>query len=157
MNIDEKFMSLAILKAKEGIENGQTPFGAVIVKDGSIIAEAHNTVWKDTDPSAHAEINAIRAASKVLNTINLTLCTIYSTCEPCPMCLSAIHWSKITRLVYGAQIEDAALSGFSELHVGALELAKKGKSHLKIESGCLSEECRKLFSLWKEKNLSRVY
>lgn len=157
MNKDENFMKIAISKAKEGIELGQTPFGAIIVKDNSIIAEAHNTVWKDLDPTAHAEVNAIRIASRKLGSIDLSGCVIYSTCEPCPMCLSAIHWSKIDRLVYGAEISDAVKAGFSELLVPAIELAKQGGSTLKIDNSCMAEQCRELFSIWKNKNLSGVY
>src|SRR4051794_29768559 len=109
---DEKFMQVAIAKTKAGIAAGQSPFGSIIVRDGRIVAEAHNTVWRDTDPTAHAEVNAIRLASKALGTIDFTGCTLYTTCEPCPMCLTASHWARISRVVYGATIEDAEKAGF---------------------------------------------
>jgi tRNA(Arg) A34 adenosine deaminase TadA len=102
-------------------------------------------VWRDTDPTAHAEVNNIRAAARALGTIDLGSCALYTTCEPCPMCLAAIHWAKISRVVYGATIADAAAAGFSELRVGARELAAMGGSPLRVESGLLTEECQALF------------
>src|SRR6516162_9160673 len=122
--LDEVHMRLAIGKTQEGIEAGQSPFGAVLVRGGEVIALTHNTVWRDGDPTAHAEVNCIRQAARVLKTIALTGCTLYSTTEPCPMCLAAIHWAKIERVVFGATIADAAEAGFCELHVGAVELAR---------------------------------
>ncbi len=109
MNDDDRYMRLAIETAKEGIAAGQSPFGAVIVREGTVVVAAHNTVWRDTDPTAHAEVNAIRKAAARLGRIDLHDCTLFSTCEPCPMCLAATHWSKIERLVYGATIDDAAV------------------------------------------------
>ena len=151
------FMKLAIAKTDEGIAAGQSPFGAVIVKDGKVVAATHNTVWRTTDPTAHAEVNCIRSAAAALATIDLTGCTMFSTCEPCPMCLSAIHWSKIDRVVYGAVIADADAAGFSELHVDAKTLAAMGKSPLKVEGGLLRAECAALFTRWKEAGLCETY
>ena len=142
---DADFLRAAIRVAREGIAAGQSPFGSVIVRNGQVIAAAHNTVWRDTDPTAHAEVNNIRAAARVLKTITLAGCTLYSTCEPCPMCLAAIHWAKITRVVYGAAIEDAATAGFSELRVSARELVRLGGSPVVVEGGLLADECRALF------------
>ena len=105
---DEDFMRLAIEKTREGIAAGQSPFGSAIVKNGEVVAVTHNTVWKTTDPTAHAEVNCIRRAAASLGTIELAGCTLYSTCEPCPMCLAASHWAKIDRVVFGATI--AAMS-----------------------------------------------
>ena len=157
MNHDDRYMRLAIEKAKEGIAAGQSPFGAVIVRDGTVVVAAHNTVWRDTDPTAHAEVNAIRKAAARLGRIDLRECTLFSTCEPCPMCLAATHWSKIERLVYGATIDDTAAAGFSELRVGAVALATMGRSPLRIEVGPLAAECRALFDLWQTAGLSRSY
>lgn len=154
---DEDFMRLAIKKTQDGIAAGQTPFGSVIVKDGVVVASTHNTVWKTCDPTAHAEVNCIRAAATALKNINLSGCTLYSTTEPCPMCLSAIHWSKIERVVFGATIADAADAGFCELFVDAKILAEMGKSHLKVESGLLQKECAALFQEWKQAGLSGTY
>jgi guanine deaminase len=152
-----EFMKAAIDKAKEGIAAGQSPFGAVIVRGGAVVAATHNTVWRDTDPTAHAEVNCIRAAAAALKTIGLSGCQMYSTCEPCPMCLAAIHWSKIDRVVFGATIDDAARAGFCELHVDARVLAEMGKSPLQVESGLLREECAELFDIWKKTGLCGTY
>lgn len=151
------FMRLAIEKAREGIAAGQSPFGAVIVNGGHVLAACHNTVWQDTDPTAHAEINAIRLAAAAISGIDLESCAIFSTCEPCPMCLAAIHWSKIRRVVFGASISDAAAAGFSELSIRARTMAKMGGSPLKVEGGMLRDECRDLFSIWKKNPSRKVY
>jgi guanine deaminase len=154
---DAKFMQLAIAQARAGIAQGQTPFGAVIVRGAELVAAAHNSVWRDTDPTAHAEVNALRQAARALATIDLHDCTLFSTCEPCPMCLAATHWAKVDRLVYGAAIEDAAAAGFSELRVAARTLIEMGGSPLRIESGLLVEECRELFREWEVSQLSSPY
>ncbi|MEN6511554.1 MAG: nucleoside deaminase [Chloroherpetonaceae bacterium] len=108
------FMQRAIELSRLGISNGGGPFGAVIVRDGEIIAEAHNTVTIDNDPTAHAEINAIRQASRTLGRFNLSDCEIYSSCEPCPMCLGAIYWAKIKTVYYANTHSEAARIGFSD-------------------------------------------
>jgi tRNA(Arg) A34 adenosine deaminase TadA len=150
-------MRLAIAKAVEGIAAGQSPFGAVIVRDGAIVAATHNTVWRDGDPTAHAEVNCIRAAAVALGSIDLSGCSIYSTCEPCPMCLAAIHWSRLDRVVFGATIADAADAGFREMQVDARVLAEMGHSPLRIEFGLLREECARLFAQWREAGLCKAY
>jgi tRNA(Arg) A34 adenosine deaminase TadA len=148
---------LAIRKAQQGIAAGQSPFGSVIVRLGEVIAVTHNSVWRDTDPTAHAEVNCIRAAATALNTIFLHGCVLYSTTEPCPMCLAAIHWAKIERVVFGATIADAAGAGFSELAVDAKVLARMGGSPLQVESGLLREECADLFLQWQTSGLAKPY
>lgn len=157
---DLEFMQSAIAKTREGITSGNSPFGAVVVRNGQIVASAHNTVWPDTDPTAHAEVNAIRLAARALHTIDLSGCVMYTTCEPCPMCLSAIHWSRIDRVVYGAVIDDAATSGFNELKVDAAKLAAMGGSQLKVERLASEEgrkECADLFQLWKQSDKCGAY
>ncbi len=154
---DADFLRQAIAAAREGIAAGQSPFGAVIVRDGKVIAMAHNTVWRDTDPTAHAEVNCIRSASKALQTIDLSGSVLYSSCEPCPMCLSAIHWARIGRVVYGAGIGDAAAAGFSELRVPARELAKMGGSSVSVDGGLLVDECRVLFQEFQKAGATRTY
>ncbi len=141
---------MACEKARQGIAAGQSPFGAVIVSAGKLVAAAHNTVWKDTDPTAHAEVNAIRLAARALQRIEFSGCELFSSCEPCPMCLSAIHWSKIDRVVFAATIEDAAAAGFSELHVSAKDLARMGGSSLRVEVAASREEGRALFEEWRK-------
>ncbi len=110
----EKMMRKAIQLSVDNIDNGGGPFGAVIVKDGKIIAEAANSVTNDNDPTAHAEVNVIRKASKLLNTFDLSDCEIYTSCEPCPMCLGAIYWSGIKTVFYGNDKIDAANINFDD-------------------------------------------
>jgi tRNA(Arg) A34 adenosine deaminase TadA len=154
---DQQAMQHAIAIGRAGIAAGQTPFGSVLVKDGQAVATTHNTVWLDTDPTAHAEVNCLRQAARALGTIDLSGTTLYSTCEPCPMCLAAIHWSKVDRVVFGATIADAQEAGFTELPVSAQSLADLGQSPLQIESGLLREECASLFNEWKAAGLSNSY
>jgi tRNA(Arg) A34 adenosine deaminase TadA len=154
---DEDYMRMAIQKTREGIAAGQSPFGAVLVKDGRVIAAAHNTVWRASDPTAHAEVSCIRLAAAALKTIALYGCTLYSTTEPCPMCLAASHWAKIERVVYGSNIAEAAAAGFGELYVDAKTLADMGKSPLRVEGGLLRDECAALFAEWRKAGLSKAY
>lgn len=142
-------MRQAIAKARQGVRKGQTPFGAVIVKNGRVIAAAHNIVWKSTDITAHAEINAIRMACRKLRSIDLSGCEIYSTCEPCPMCFSACHWARIDRIYYGCGIREATRAGFNELFISNREMKRKGKSPLLSKGGLLRKENAALFTLWK--------
>jgi tRNA(Arg) A34 adenosine deaminase TadA len=157
MQAAAEFMTLAINKAKEGIRAGQSPFGAVVVKDDAVVAAAHNRVWMTCDPTAHAEMNGIREAAKTLATIDLSGCIMYTTCEPCPMCLTAIHWARVNRVVYGATIEDAAEASFNELKIPAKALVQQGGSSLIVESGLLQPECVELFRIWKDAALGGSY
>jgi len=150
-------MRLAIRQAQAGIATGQSPFGAVVVRQGAIIVEAHNTVWLTLDPTAHAEVNGIRMAAAALKAIDLSGCTMYSTCEPCPMCLAAIHWARIDRVVFGATIADAKAAGFHELQLSAETLAAMGKSPVRVEGGLLQAECAALFEEWRAKALCAPY
>ena len=154
---DAAFMRLAIKKALEGVKKGQTPFGACIVKSGKVIACAHNIVWKNKDITAHAEINAIRQACKKLNTINLSGCIIYSTCEPCTMCFSACHWAKISKIVFGTRIKDAKETGFSELIISNEKMKLLGKSPVKLESDFMKKESLEVFKIWGERKTKKVY
>lgn len=117
MSEDRKLLRRAIEIAADGIEKGGGPFGALIIKEGTIIAESFNRVVIDSDPTAHAEIMAIRKASELLGSHDLSGCIIYSSCEPCPMCLGAIYWSGIKRVVYASGRKDAASVGFNDEHI----------------------------------------
>jgi tRNA(Arg) A34 adenosine deaminase TadA len=108
------FLDVAIEQSELSIAKGGGPFGAVIIRNNEIIAVAHNTVTIDNDPTAHAEINAIRIACKKLGTFDLHDCEIYSSCEPCPMCLSAIYWARIPVVYFANTKTDAAEIGFSD-------------------------------------------
>jgi tRNA(Arg) A34 adenosine deaminase TadA len=138
--------------ARVGIQSGQAPFGSVIVKGDQTVAMMHNTVGRDMDPTAHAEVNAIRQACGRLDRLDLSGAILYTTCEPCPMCLTAILWSGLDRVVYGATIADAEASGFRQFHVGADELAQRGGGRLVVESGPLRDECITLFTEWRERS-----
>jgi tRNA(Arg) A34 adenosine deaminase TadA len=114
MKRDKYLLGRAVEIAKEGIKKGRGPFGAIISKDGKIIAEANNMVVLSNDPTAHAEILAIRNASSILKSHDLSDCVIYTSCEPCPMCLGAIYWAGIKKVVYASDRFDAAASGFND-------------------------------------------
>ena len=111
---DRRFMQMAIDMSIKNIDEGGGPFGAVIVKDGRVVAMGANRVVPNNDPTAHAEVSAIRAACEALGTFSLEGCDIYSSCEPCPMCLGAIYWAHLDHLYYGANKHDAAAAGFDD-------------------------------------------
>lgn len=114
MENDKLFLLRAINIAAAGIKNGGGPFGAVITKEGKIISETINNVVLTNDPTAHAEILAIRKAASVLKSHDLNKCTLYTSCEPCPMCLGAIYWAGIKKVVYACDRIDAERAGFSD-------------------------------------------
>lgn len=113
-DIDLAFLKKAADASLESVNNGGGPFGAVIVKDKEIVTVATNSVTLDNDPTAHAEVNAIRSACKKLGTFKLEGCYVYSSCEPCPMCLSALYWAGVSRIYYGNTKEDADAIDFSD-------------------------------------------
>lgn len=108
------YLKMAIEESRISVQSGSSPFGAVIVKDDKIIAKAHNTVVTDCDATAHAEVNAIRLAGKTLGTFDLSGAVLYTSCEPCPMCLNAIKWSNIKEIYYAADRNDADTIGFRD-------------------------------------------
>lgn len=114
MEDNKRFMQKAIDLSIESVKNGGGPFGAVIVKDGEIIAATSNSVTSDNDPTAHAEVNAIRQATRKLGTFDLEGCEIYSSCEPCPMCLGAIYWAHLDKLYFANNKTDAKNIGFDD-------------------------------------------
>ena len=144
-------MNLAIDEARKTMnEKLGGPFGAVIVKDNEVIAVASNTVLGSHDPTAHAEINAIRKASQILGTHDLTGCTLYATGYPCPMCLSAIIWANIKEVYYGTNLEDAEKIGFRDDFI--YNFLKNGNKGEVLELKNINrEECLKLFDEYKEK------
>ncbi len=147
---EEKFMLQAIKASMKNVENGGGPFGAVIVKDGKIIAVGTNRVTCNNDPTAHAEVQAIRKAAKKLKTFNLSGCEIYTSCEPCPMCLGAIYWARIDRIYYGNTKEDAAKIGFDDSFIyQELELDKKKRKVEMLQF--LPEQAKDTFVRWLEK------
>lgn len=145
--MERKFMQLAIDLAVENVKNGGGPFGAVIVKDGEIVATGVNRVTSGCDPTAHAEVSAIRAACARLGTFTLAGCEIYSSCEPCPMCLGAIYWAHIDRLYYGCNKDDAADAGFDDAFIYK-ELALPPQERAMKTQTLLTEEARRAFEAW---------
>jgi len=150
-----RWMKVAYDEATKGMladEGG--PFGAVILKDGELIAKAHNRVVLSNDPTAHAEVNAIREASKKLDNFDLSGCVLYTTCMPCPMCMGAIMWARIECVYYGATEEDAKRGGFDDLRFyEMLQGKREGLSLTQIDQ----VENAKLFDLWNEKEDKKLY
>jgi len=146
----EKFMRMAIELSENSVTQGQGgPFGAVIVKNGEVVAGSANMVVPNNDPTAHAEISAIRLACQKLGTFNLEGCEIYTSCEPCPMCLGAIYWARIGKIYYANTKTDAADIGFDDKFIyDELELAM-GDRKLPIQQ-MMRDEALNAFRLWSE-------
>ena len=153
---DKAFMREAIRLATESVEKGGGPFGAVIVKDGEIIAESSNSVTIDNDPTAHAEVNAIRKACKKLGTFDLSGCVVYTSCEPCPMCLGAIYWAHIGRIYYGNSRKDAAAIDFADDFIYE-ELAQPLHRRRLPLVHLLGDEAITTFQKWSEKTDKTEY
>lgn len=147
--MDKKdFMRKAIALSIENVKNGGGPFGAVIVKDNEIIATGVNRVTANHDPTAHAEVSAIRAACEKLNTFDLSGCEIYTSCEPCPMCLGAIYWAHLDKIYYGNNKHDAADIGFDDSFIYD-ELALTPENRQKVSETMLRNEAIEAFKLWE--------
>lgn len=145
------FMREAIRLSDENVKNGGGPFGAVIVKNGEIIATGVNRVTANNDPTAHAEVSAIRAAGQKLGTFDLSDCDIYTSCEPCPMCLGAIYWAHLDRMYYACNKDDAADAGFDDSFIYKELDLEASERRLKSEN-MLRSEALKTFEAWKEKS-----
>lgn len=152
----KELMRRAISLAVENVANGGGPFGAVIAKNGKIIAEGVNRVTPNHDPTAHAEVMAIRSACSKLQTFDLTGCDIYASCEPCPMCLGAIYWAHLDRIFYGASQHDAAEIDFDDAFIYE-ELAVPVEERHKQMLNLLPEEALAAFEAWKQKTDKVVY
>ena len=150
-------MQIAIETCREGISRGQSPFGCAIAIGGKLVARAHNTVVLSTDITAHAEVNAIRQGCQTVNDIFLENAIVATTCEPCPMCMAALHWARVDTVYYGATIADAGTAGFNELSLSAAELLQTGGSSVKLHSDLLADECRQLFAEWQTNANRRPY
>ena len=153
----QDLMRLAIEKCRSGLALGQSPFGCAIARDGEILSCSHNTVVLTTDITAHAEVNAIREACKKAGSIFLDGAIVATTCEPCPMCMAALHWARVETVYYGATIADADTAGFNELQLPAAELLRIGGSKLKLVPNLLKTECVELFAEWKANPRRVVY
>ena len=153
---DKEFMRQAIRLANESVERGGGPFGAVIVKDGEIVAGSSNSVTIDNDPTAHAEVNTIREACRKLRTFDLSGCTIYTSCEPCPMCLGAIYWARIGKIFYGNTRKDARDIQFADDFIYE-ELERPLSERTVPIVPLLRAEALHTFRLWTEKTDKTEY
>lgn len=152
----DKFMKAAIKEERKGVLKGDGgPFGAVIVKDNKIIARGHNMVLKTKDPTAHAEIVTIRKACKKLKSFHISDCILYTSCEPCPMCLAAIYWANIKKVYFGCNRQDAEDIGFSDKMI-----YDEFKNEVKVAVELVNidrEFCLKGFEYWKNKSNKTMY
>ncbi|MBK8968502.1 MAG: nucleoside deaminase [Lewinellaceae bacterium] len=150
-------MREAIRLSIENVESGRGgPFGAVVVKDGAIIARGTNEVTSTNDPTAHAEVVAIRNACKALGTYQLDGCEIYTSCEPCPMCLGAIYWARPDKMYYGNTKEDAAAIQFDDQFIYQEIELPKDRRHLPTEQ-LLRDEALEAFAKWESSELKKLY
>ena len=153
----EVLMQLALDTASEGIRAGQTPFGCAIrLGDGQIVAK-HNTVFESKDITAHAEVNAIREANRVSGEMHLTGAIVATTCEPCPMCMAALHWARVREVYFGATIADAADAGFNEIDLAAADVVKAGGNKVILQGGVMHSECREQMQSWAKSDRHATY
>ncbi|HAT62621.1 MAG TPA: tRNA-specific adenosine deaminase [Prevotella sp.] len=152
----KELMRKAVMLSEKSVKNGGGPFGAIIVKDGNIVAEASNSVTIDNDPTAHAEVNAIRKATSKLGTFDLQGCDIYTSCEPCPMCLGAIYWARLDNIYYANDRKDAARIGFDDDFIYK-EIALKPSERSKHMEILLPEEGIRAFQMWEHKTDKTEY
>jgi len=156
MKKEEIFMREAIRLSRESVKNGGGPFGAVIVKNGEIIAAASNKVTQDNDPTAHAEVSAIRQAAKKLKTFNLSGCEIYTSCEPCPMCFGAVYWARLDKLYFANTKQDAKAIGFDDSFIyEEIELPFDKRKIPNIQ--LLQNEAIEAFKDWEQKEDKTEY
>ncbi len=146
---NEELMRRACRLSEESVRNGGGPFGAVIAKDGAVIAEASNSVTIDSDPTAHAEVNAIRKACQRLATFSLEGCEIFCSCEPCPMCFGAIYWARISKIYYSNNRKDAAAIGFSDDFIYK-EISESPAQREKPMVEFMPEEGKRAFKMWAD-------
>ncbi|SEB60646.1 nucleoside deaminase [Terriglobus roseus] len=147
---DPKFMRMAIDLATENVRSGKGgPFGAVVVRNGEVIAAAANSVTSTNDPTAHAEVNAIRAACRNIESFQLDECDVYTSCEPCPMCLAALYWSRCRTIFYGNTKSDAAAAGFDDSFL--YDEVKRPIEERRIPfQQVLGDEAIESFDVWKQ-------
>jgi guanine deaminase len=154
---EKKFLERAIQLSDEGMQNGRGgPFGCVIVKDGKIIGEGCNQVTMSNDPTAHAEVVAIRNACSFLNSFQLTDCDVYASCEPCPMCLGAIYWARPRRVIYANTKDDAAAIDFDDQFIYE-EIEKQDAARKIPFEHYPLPSAMKVFEEWKRKGNKIVY
>lgn len=154
---NEDFMRRAIALATENVVSGNGgPFAALIVRDGKIVGEGANTVTASNDPTAHGEVNAIRAAAKAMGTFTLAGCELYTSCEPCPMCLAAAYWARIDAVYYGNSAADAARAGFDDAFLYE-EFRKVSSARALPAVQLLNGEAWASFAAWMASNSKVLY
>ncbi|MDX5422354.1 MAG: nucleoside deaminase, partial [Hymenobacteraceae bacterium] len=155
--MNETFMREAITLSIEKMQQGLGgPFGAVVVRNGAVVARGYNNVLSSNDPTAHAEVDAIRKACQALGTYQLTDCDLYTSCEPCPMCLGAIYWARFRKVYYGNTREDAAQVGFDDAFIYEEIGRAPEHRHIPMEQ-LLPAEARAAFELWEQKEDKQDY
>lgn len=153
---NKELMRRAIELSKQSVRNGGGPFGAVIARNGEIVAEGSNCVTIDCDPTAHAEVSTIRKACKALGTFDLSGCEIFTSCEPCPMCFGAIYWAHLDKIYTGNDRKDAAKIGFDDDFIYQ-EIALSAEQRKKPSEVLLREEALEAFKMWDEKEDKTEY
>ncbi len=143
----KEFMKLALQRAREGMAQGLSPYGACLVKEGEVIACVHNVTRATMDPTAHAEIHALREGCVKLQSLDLTGCEIYATCEPCPMCFTACHNAKISSIVYGASLKDSPNAGRRGRMISSSQMKELLDSPIRLIGGFLRDEAMQLFNM----------
>ena len=153
---NKELMRRAIELSKQSVRNGGGPFGAVIARNGEIVAEGSNCVTIDCDPTAHAEVSTIRKACKALGTFDLSGCEIFTSCEPCPMCFGAIYWAHLDKIYMGNDRKDAARIGFDDDFIYQ-EIALSAADRKKPSEVLLRDEALEAFRMWEEKEDKTEY
>ena len=153
---NKELMRRAIELSKQSVRNGGGPFGAVIARNGEIVAEGSNCVTIDCDPTAHAEVSTIRKACKALGIFDLSGCEIFTSCEPCPMCFGAIYWAHLDKIYMGNDRKDAAKIGFDDDFIYQ-EIALSAEQRKKPSEVLLREEALEAFKMWDEKEDKTEY
>jgi tRNA(Arg) A34 adenosine deaminase TadA len=148
---NEQFMQMAVRMSKDNVERGGGPFAALVVRDGELVSRGINSVAEINDPTAHAEINAIRTATRKLQRFKLQDCVLFTTCEPCPMCLGAVYWAGIPTVYYGNSREDAGKYGFDDSYIYQ-QIAKPLENRQIRFTRILGKEALEAFKYWDQKS-----
>lgn len=156
LSLDQLWLEQAVALAVENVADGGGPFGAVVVRNGVLVAAGQNRVTRDIDPTSHAEVNAIRSACAALDDFSLTGCTLYTSCEPCPLCVSAALWARLDRVVYAADRHDAARGGFDDREFYELFASDRTSWPTRVEPLILARSFRP-FQAWLDDADRRPY
>lgn len=145
---DRDFMQVAIETARRGLTLGEMPFGSCLVRQGRVVTAQHNSARRNRDITAHAEMQVIRESCRLLKTLDLSGCVLYTSCEPCPMCFSACFWAKIPRVVYASRIEDAERAGIRQLPIEAARMKEMSRAAMDLTADVLREDGVELLTAW---------